>query len=74
MGNEVSSMPKAKDISKVFKLVCTIGLVTCSVLKWLGVLGNADIREIAILWGCVYGIGAGTIDLNLFVQNIRGVE
>ena len=34
-------------------------------MKWLGLLPNADIGEICIVWAVVYGLGAGTIDLNI---------
>lgn len=55
----------AKRISKFFKFFSTIGIVICAVLKWLDFMPNATIGEICMMWACVYGLGAGTIDLNI---------
>ena len=55
----------AKTISKIFKFVSTIGIIVTAILKWIGLLPNADIGEICIVWAVVYGLGAGTIDLNI---------
>lgn len=55
----------AKTISKIFKFVSTIGIVVCAVLKWLNVMPNATVGEVCMVWACVYGLGAGTIDLNI---------
>ena len=55
----------AKTISKIFKFVSTIGIIATAIMKWLGLLPNADISEICIVWAVVYGLGAGTIDLNI---------
>ncbi|MGP1603277.1 MAG: hypothetical protein ACTTGZ_02485 [Treponema sp.] len=55
----------AKKISKIFKFFSTIGIVICAVLKWLDFMPNATIGEICMIWACVYGLGAGTIDLNI---------
>ena len=62
----------AKTISKVFKVVAPVGLVTCAVLKWVGVLPNASVGEICAVWGAVYGFGAGTIDINLMLEKFTG--
>ena len=62
----------AKTISKVFKFVAPFGLVVCAVLKWLGILPGASIGEICMVWAFVYGIGAGTIDLNLMFDKFTG--
>lgn len=69
---EESSGLKAKTISKIFKLVCGIGIITCSVLKWLGIMSGATIGEICMAWACVYGLGAGTIDLNIIFDKFIG--
>ena len=55
----------AKTISKVLKVVASVGIVICAVLKWLDVLPMASAGEICMVWACVYGVGAGTIDLNI---------
>ena len=64
----------AKTISKIFKFVSTFGLVVCAVLKWLNVLPNASVGEICTVWASVYGIGAGTIDLNIIFDKFTGVK
>ena len=62
----------AKTISKVFKFVSPFGLVVCAVLKWMGILPGASIGEICTVWSVVYGLGAGTIDLNLMFDKFTG--
>lgn len=62
----------AKVISKVFKFVAASGLVLCAVLKWMGILPGASIGEICTVWSVVYGLGAGTIDLNLMFDKFTG--
>ena len=62
----------AKVISKVFKIVAASGLVLCAVLKWMGILPGASIGEICTVWAVVYGLGAGTIDLNLMFDKFTG--
>lgn len=62
----------AKAISKIFKFVSTIGIVACAVLKWLNVMPNAAAGEICMVWACVYGLGAGTIDLNIMFDKFVG--
>lgn len=62
----------AKVISKVFKIVAASGLVLCAVLKWMGILPGASIGEICTVWSVVYGLGAGTIDLNLMFDKFTG--
>lgn len=59
-----------KIISKVLKIVCAIGIVFTSYLKWVGRLQNVDVNEICVVWAVVYGIGAGTIDLNIILDKI----
>lgn len=62
----------AKKISKIFKFVAVGGLVVCSVLKWVDVLSGATISEICTVWAVVYGLGAGTIDLNIMFDKFCG--
>lgn len=62
----------AKTISKIFKFVSTAGLVTCAVLKWLGVMPNATEGGICMIWSVAYGLGAGTIDLNVTLDKFLG--
>lgn len=62
----------AKKISKIFKFISAGGIVLCAVLKWAGVLPNATIGEICMMWAVVYGLGAGTIDLNIMFDKFCG--
>ena len=64
----------AKKISKIFKFVSALGIVVCSILKWIGVMPSASIGEICMVWAVVYGLGAGTIDLNIMFDKYVGVR
>ena len=63
---------EAKTLSKIFKIVCSVGMVTSAVLKWVGVMPSASIGEICALWAAVYGVGAGTIDANIIIDKFKG--
>ena len=62
----------AKTISKIFKFVSAFGIIACAVIKWLGFMPNAGIGEIILAWAAVYGVGAGTIDLNIIFDKFIG--
>ena len=62
----------AKTISKIFKFVSAAGIVICAVLKWIGLMPNASVGEICAVWATVYGLGAGTIDLNIMFDKFTG--
>ena len=62
----------AKKISKIFKFIATGGIVVCAVLKWMDLLPGATIGEICTVWAVVYGLGAGTIDLNIMFDKFCG--
>lgn len=64
----------AKTISKVFKFIATGGLVVSAVLKWAGILPNASAGEICMVWATVYGLGAGTVDLNIMFDKFAGAK
>ena len=64
----------AKDISKLFKLIAPAFVVICFILKWVGLFQISDPGEIFKVGAFIYASGAGTIDLNLFIRNIRGLE
>lgn len=64
----------AKTISKVFKFTAAGGVIVCAVLKWVGILPNASAGEICMIWAAVYGIGAGTIDLNIMFDKFTGAK
>lgn len=65
-GNKIT----AKTMSKIFKVVAVIGIIVCHILKWLGKL-TAESSEICFMWAWVYGLGAGTIDLNIIIDKFR---
>lgn len=62
----------AKKISKIFKFFAAFGIVLCAGLKWLGVMPTATVGEICMVWAVVYGLGAGTIDLNIMFDKFVG--
>lgn len=75
MEEEKKKALSAKSISKVFKFVSAAGIIVCAVLKWLGVMSNASMGEICTAWTVIYGLGAGTIDLNIMLDKFaRGAE
>lgn len=71
-GTEKENGLTAKKISKIFKFITTGGIVVCAVLKWVGLLPGATIGEICTVWAVVYGLGAGTIDLNIMFDKFCG--
>lgn len=56
---------KNKDYSKWLKLLIVVLAVGASVLKWLGIMGKAEISEIWQVAGFAYAISLGTMDLNI---------
>lgn len=62
----------AKTLSKMFKVFSVLGIVVSAVLKWLGKMPEATVSEICMTWAAVYGIGAGTIDLNIILDKFTG--
>lgn len=63
----------AKTMSKVFKVLAVLGIIVCHIFKWCGKL-TADSTEICFMWAVVYGLGAGTIDLNIMLDKFRRSE
>lgn len=77
MGEEITQEAEAKEltaktISKIFKFTAAGGIIASAVLKWAGILPNASAGEICLIWAAVYGIGAGTIDLNIMFDKFTG--
>ena len=79
MGDETQEKPtekklsSAKVMSKIFKVVAVLGIIICHIFKWLGKL-NAESSEICFMFAWVYGLGAGTIDLNIIIDKFRGCK
>ena len=65
-----NKLTSAKTMSKIFKVIAVLGIITCHILKWCGIL-NAESGEICFMWAVVYGLGAGTIDLNIMLDKFR---
>ena len=70
--SEKENVLTAKKISKIFKFIATGGIVICAVLKWVGALPDATISGVCTVWAVVYGLGAGTIDLNIMFDKFCG--
>ena len=66
-------LTSAKTMSKVFKVLAVLGIIVCHIFKWCGKL-IADSTEICFMWAVVYGLGAGTIDLNIMLDKFRRSE
>jgi len=64
---------KVKVYSQLFKLVLVLLGLTGSVMKWTGIFSNATINEIWVALSFAYGIGLGTIDLNITRDSFKGV-
>jgi hypothetical protein len=64
----------AKTISKIFKFVAAGGIIASAALKWAGILPNATAGEICLIWATVYGLGAGTVDLNIMFDKFTGAK
>ena len=69
--SEEKKLTSAKTMSKIFKVIAVVGIVVCHIFKWLGKL-NAESKEICFMFAWVYGLGAGTIDLNIMLDKFRG--
>ena len=54
---------KAKTVSLIIKIIIGIFLVVCSILKWLNVLPNCEIKEICLIGGTIAAI-FGDVSLN----------
>ena len=65
-----NKLTSAKTMSKIFKVVAVLGIIVCHILKWCGKL-TAESTEICFMWAVVYGLGAGTIDLNIILDKFR---
>lgn len=54
---------KAKTVSLIIKIIIGVFLVVCSILKWLNVLPNCEIKEICLIGGTIAAI-FGDVSLN----------
>lgn len=68
MTEEKESKLSAKNISKIYKFVAPLGCLVCFVLMWTGIFKNATVGDIGAAWAIIYGLGAGTIDVNLMLE------
>ena len=60
---------KVKDKSFLIKVILIIGGFALCVLHWVGILPEAEIKEIWLSIGFAYGVGLGTIDFNIYRDN-----
>ena len=60
---------KVKNISMLVKIVLVILGFGLSVLKWCGILSNADFNEIWKACAFAYGISMGSVDFNITRDN-----
>lgn len=54
---------KAKNVSLIIKILAVVFVITCSVLKWIGVFTEATITEICIVAGTMVAI-FGDVSVN----------
>lgn len=60
---------KIKNVSLLVKIILIVVGFTLCVLKWTGVLPDADVGEIWKSIAFAYGVGLGTIDFNICRDN-----
>ena len=58
----------AKSISKIYKFVAPFGALVCFLLMWTGIFQSATVGDIGAAGAIIYGLGAGTIDVNLMLE------
>lgn len=60
---------KMKSVSLLVKILLIAAGFTLCVLKWCGVLPEADVKEVWYSVAFAYGVGLGTIDWNICRDN-----
>ena len=61
---------KAKKVSLIVKIVAIAFLVICSILKWLGIFQNCEIKEICFI-GATVGAIFGDISINTALDKFK---
>ena len=66
---------KAKTVSLVIKIIIVVFLVVCSLLKWLNVLPNCEIKEVCLI-GATIGAVFGDVSINTAIDKFtnRGTK
>jgi hypothetical protein len=64
---------KAKNVSLWAKILGGIILLVASVLKWLNIMPNATIQEIAIVSYGIMGLFS-TVDINIMLEKVFHIE
>ena len=54
---------KAKTVSLVVKIFIIVFIVVCSVLKWLNIMPNCEVKEICLIGGTIAAI-FGDVSIN----------
>lgn len=63
---------KAKVISKYAKVISAVGLIVTTALRALNVI-DISASDAAAVWALVYGLAAGTIDINIILDKIKEI-
>lgn len=54
---------KAKTVSLVVKIFIIVFIVVCSILKWLNIMPNCEVKEICLIGGTIAAI-FGDVSIN----------
>lgn len=61
---------KAKKVSLIIKIIDVIFIITCAVLKWLGIFSACEIGEICLIGGTVGAI-FGDVSINTALDKFK---
>ncbi len=64
---------KAKKVSLIVKIVAVVFVITCAVLKWVGVFQNCEIKEICFI-GATVGAIFGDVSINTALDKFKKGE
>ena len=54
---------KAKTVSLIVKIFIIVFIVVCSILKWLNIMPNCEVKEICLIGGTIAAI-FGDVSIN----------
>ena len=61
---------KAKKVSLIIKIIDVVFIITCAVLKWLGIFSACEIGEICLIGGTV-GAVFGDVSINTALDKFK---
>lgn len=70
MGVTTMNELKAKKVSLLIKIVDVVFIITCAVLKWLGIFSACEIGEICLIGGTVGAI-FGDVSINTALDKFK---